>query len=147
MTSDTDACSDIIQGHDCGIDHFPAKPTNGTDATRQCLMGGCDINSGGTYASFLSTAVTDGELDVAWARLALRNSYKMRMKAGLFDPTSRYRDISADVVGAAEHQELSLSAALKGMVLLKRGSLPFLKGKRMAVVGQAANDSLSMTGN
>ena len=126
VTSDTDACGDIIQGHKCGIDHFPARPTNGTDATRQCLQGGTDVNSGDTYATYLAKAVNNSELDMTWARLALRNSYKMRMKAGLFDPSpSPFKDISSDVVGAAEHQEMSLNSALKGMVLLKRGALPF----------------------
>jgi hypothetical protein len=116
-------------------------------------MGGTDINSGGTYQTYLAQAVADGEMDVSWARLALRNrcdlkasghfssrfshvlahfchlpsSYKMRMKAGLFDPspTSPYKDIGSDVVGSEAHQEMSLNAAIKGMVLLKRGSLPF----------------------
>ena len=93
-------------------------------------------------------AVADGELDVKWARLALRNSYKMRMKMGLFDPAPNpYKNIGTDEVGSAAHQEMSLNAALKGMVLLKRGSLPFPKGKRVAVVGNAVSDPLSMTGN
>jgi hypothetical protein len=149
VTSDTDACGDIQQGHNCGIDNFPARPTNGTDATRQCLMGGTDINSGGTYMANLAKAVRAGELDEKWAELALKNTYRMRMKAGLFDPspTSPYKDIGQEIVGSAAHQELSLDAARKGMVLLKRGGLPFPKGKRLAVVGQAANDTMSMTGN
>ena len=37
VTSDTDACGDIQQGHNCGIDHFPAKPTNGTDASTHAV--------------------------------------------------------------------------------------------------------------
>ena len=36
-------------------------------------MGGTDINSGGTYQTYLAQAVADGEMDVSWARLALRN--------------------------------------------------------------------------
>ena len=77
MTSDSDSCSDLPAGHPKGEDHIPATPTNGTDATRQCLMGGTDIDSGGTYRKNLANAVMDGELDVKWARLGLKNSYKM----------------------------------------------------------------------
>ena len=149
VTSDSDACGDIILGHKAGEDHFPPRPTNGTDATRQCLRGGTDIDSGGTYLDYLAQAVADGELDVRWARLALRNSYKMRMKMGLFDPQEPRppRDVGTHEVGSAAHQEMSRTAALKGMVLLKRGSLPFPKGKRVAVVGNAVSDALLMTGN
>ena len=54
VTSDTDACGDIVTGHPKGIDHFPPRPTNGTDATKLCLMGGTDIDSGGTYLTYLA---------------------------------------------------------------------------------------------
>ena len=50
-------------------------------------MGGTDIDSGHTYRGNLAKAVLDGELDVKWARLGLKNSYKMRMMMGLFDPS------------------------------------------------------------
>ena len=87
MTSDSDSCACIVGGHPKGEDHLAAKPVNGTEATRQCLMGGTDIDSGGTYRGNLAKAVEDGELDVKYARLGLKNSYKMRMMMGLFDPT------------------------------------------------------------
>ena len=45
--------------------------------TRRCLMGGTDIDSGGTYRGNLAKAVETGELDVKYARLGLKNSYKM----------------------------------------------------------------------
>lgn len=149
VTSDTDACGDIMAGHWAGIDHFPAKPTNGTDATRQCLMGGTDINSGGTYLANLAKAVETGELEEKYARLALRNTYRLRMQMGLFDTApNQYKQIGTDVVGSAEHQEMSLHAAEQGMVLLKRGSsLPFPKAKHLAVVGNAVADAMLMTGN
>lgn len=68
-----------------------------------------------------------------YARLGLKNSYKMRMLMGLFDPTkdNAYKHIPTDIVGCDAHQEMSLTAARKGMVLLKQGPLPFAKGARM----------------
>lgn len=149
MTSDSDSCSDLPAGHPKGEDHIPATPTNGTDATRQCLMGGTDIDSGGTYRSNLAKAVESGELDVKWARLGLKNSYKMRMMMGLFDPQedNPYKHITTDVVGSDEHLAMALQSAKKGMTLLKKGPLPFAAGKSVAVIGQIANDTNSMTGN
>jgi len=124
-------------------------PVNGTQATKKCLMGGTDIDSGGTYRDFLAPAVQSGELDVKFARLGLKNSYKMRMMMGLFDPTvdNEYKHIPTAVVGSPEHQAMSLLGAKKGMVLLKKGPLPFAKGKRIAVIGGAAFNTGDMTGN
>jgi hypothetical protein len=149
MTSDSDSCSDLPAGHPKGEDHIPATPTNGTDATRQCLMGGTDIDSGGTYRKYLAQAVDDGELDVRWARLGLKNSYKMRMMMGLFDPTvdNPYKHVTTDVVGSAEHLAMSLESAKKGMTLLKKGPLPFAAGKSVAVIGQSVSNTDAMTGN
>ena len=149
VTSDSDSCSDLPAGHPKGEDHLPATPTNGTDATRQCLMGGTDIDSGGTYRHYLAQAVNDSELDIRWARLALKNSYKMRMMMGLFDPTSDnpYKHISTTEVGSTKHLAMSLASAQKGMTLLKKGPLPFRKGKTVAVVGQSVNNTEAMTGN
>ena len=149
MTSDTDSCQCILGGHSKGIDKLPARPMNGTGATNQCLIGGTDIDSGNTYRSYLAKAVRSGELDEDVARLGLRNSYRMRAKMGLFDPEvdNKYKQINTSEVGCAQHQAASLLAAQKGMVLLKKGPLPFVKGKRVAVIGQSAEDTMAMTGN
>ena len=126
-----------------------AQPTNGTDATRQCLMGGTDIDSGGTYRSNLAKAVESGELDVKYARLGLKNSYKMRMMMGLFDPSvdNPYKHISTDVVGSDAHLAMSLESSKAGMTLLKKGSLPFSTGRSVAVIGQNVHNTDALTGN
>ena len=149
MTSDSDSCACIEGGHLKGEDHVPGVKVNGTEATRQCLMGGTDIDSGGTYRGNLAQAVTSGELDVKYARLGLKNSYKMRMMMGLFDPEedNPYKHITTDIVGSPEHLAMSLEGAKKGMTLLKKGPLPFAPGKSIAVIGRAVNDTNSLTGN
>jgi len=148
MTSDSDSCACIVGGHPAG-DGGPPRPTNGTDATKQCLMGGTDIDSGGTYRGNLLNAVESGELQEKFARLGLRNSYKMRYMMGLFDPTvdNPYKHISTAEVGSQAHQDMSIRAAMKGMVLLKQGPLPFKKGKNVAVIGQSVTNTGAMTGN
>ena len=61
--------------------HVCTHVYTGTDATRQCLMGGTDIDSGGTYRNNLEKAVETGELDIKWARL-VQASQKASQKAG-----------------------------------------------------------------
>ena len=148
ITSDTDSCQCILGGHPQGIDNFPARPTNGTDATRQCLAGGTDINSGDTYHKYLANGVESGGSDEL-ARAALKNAFRMRFRMGLFDPQSEnaFRKISLDEVGKS--QDLSLSAAKQSMVLLKNQDnlLPLKTNQKIAVIGQNVNDTMSMTGN
>ena len=102
-----------------------------------------------TYRSNLAKAVTDGELDVKWARLGLKNSYKMRMMMGLFDPSvdNPYKHITTDVVGSDAHLAMSLESAKAGMTLLKNGPLPLSVGKTIAVIGQSVSDTNALTGN
>ena len=149
ITSDSDSCQCIVNGHPQGIDHFPSKPTNGTDATRQCLAGGTDINSGDTYHKYLSDGVESGEISDELARTALKNAFRMRFRLGLFDPDveNEYRKIPLDVVGRS--QDLSLRAAKQSMVLLKNENiLPFRSEHlKIAVIGQNVNNTMSMTGN
>eukprot|EP00940_MAST-03C_sp_MAST-3C-sp2_P001367 g1367.t1 len=158
ITSDTDSCQCIIGGHPQGIDQYPARPTNATDAVRQCLMGGTDIDSGNTYANNLAAAISAGEVSLSLVREALRNAYRMRFRMGLFDGDSLsnpYRQIDLSEVGSS--QDLSLEAARKSMVLLKNagvnangqtGVLPFAsKTGTAAVIGQSANDTMAYTGN
>lgn len=143
ITSDTDAIACIWQQH-----HF--EP-NAELATRDGLVGGCDINSGGTYSANIEKAVNDGTVDRAYAVQALRNSLRMRFLLGLFDPgvPSVYRNITTDVVGSAEHQEMSLRASRQGMVLLKNSDhvLPFAPGKRVAVIGTSSDTGGDLLGN
>lgn len=68
---------------------------------------------------------------------------------GLFDPTvdNPYKHIPLEEVGSSSSQAMSLLAAMKGMVLLKQGPLPFKKGKNVAVIGQSVSDTGALTGN
>lgn len=58
-----------------------------------------------------------------------------------------YKHITTSVVGCDAHQDMSLNAARKGMVLLKQGPLPFKKGQNIAVLGRTVNSMKAMTGN
>eukprot|EP00463_Aulacantha_scolymantha_P006379 TRINITY_DN800_c0_g1_i1.p1 TRINITY_DN800_c0_g1~~TRINITY_DN800_c0_g1_i1.p1 ORF type:complete len:418 (+),score=88.41 TRINITY_DN800_c0_g1_i1:936-2189(+) len=75
----------------------------------------------------------------------------MRFEMGLFDPEkpNYYRNITEDVIGCAEHHAMSLRASRQVMTLLKntKGTLPFQKGKKVAVIGLSANTTKDLLGN
>merc|ERR1712176_1731259 len=116
-------------------------------------MGGTDIDSGGTYNKYLQSAVEKKVVDETYAKQALYNSYKMRFELGLFDAegskTSKYAKIGKDVIGQASHQQVSLNASREAMVLLKNDNnvLPAKKGRKIAVLGQSANNTQALLGN
>ena len=90
-----------------------------------------------------------GELDVKHAKLGLKNSHKVRTLMGLCGPQTdnECKHIKTEEVGSEGSQAKSLLAAKKGMVLLKRGPLPFKKGTKVAVVGQSVNSAGGLTRN
>ena len=101
MTSDSDSCACIN-----GAEDHALEPTAEL-AARDCLAGGTDIDSGGTYSGHLANALANGNITSrATTDLALRNTYRMRMRLGLFEPnrTNSYRAFGlADVGSAASH--------------------------------------------
>jgi beta-glucosidase-like glycosyl hydrolase len=143
ITSDTDSCADILNSH--------KFEKTGELATRDCLVGGTDIDSGSTYKNYLAKAVQEGSVNRTLVDAALHNSFKMRFEMGMFDPTvpNAYNKITTDVIGCGAHQEMSLLAAKKGIVLLKNAKsvLPLTVGKKIALIGQNADDTMSLTGN
>lgn len=94
----------------------------------------------------------DGTVPLADAQAALSNAYRFRMRLGLFDAnsTSANFKIGTEVVGAAAHRQASLDTARQSMVLMKddaaRG-LPFTPGKKLAVIGNDANNVVATLGN
>lgn len=113
--------------------------------------GGTDIDSGSTYSGHVASALDNGNITRELANERLSNAYRMRFLLGLFDPnkTTPYRQIPVDVVGSDDHQATSLMASRKAMVLLKNAqdTLPFAKGKKIALIGQNANNTDALLGN
>ncbi|EDQ84789.1 uncharacterized protein MONBRDRAFT_39142 [Monosiga brevicollis MX1] len=143
ITSDSDSIHCIWADH-----HYES---NAVLATRDGLLGGCDIDSGDTYADNLEAAVNQSLVNRSAVDAALTNSYRMRFNLGLFDPnvTNAYDRISADEVGMSSSQETSLLAARKSMTLLKNDgqTLPFATGKKVAVIGKSSNSAEDILGN
>uniref|UniRef100_A0A7S3PJ48 Fibronectin type III-like domain-containing protein n=1 Tax=Aplanochytrium stocchinoi TaxID=215587 RepID=A0A7S3PJ48_9STRA len=152
ITSDTDSCESI---YDSKKGHGYVK--TGEEATALCLQGSTDIDSGhgllSTYNRYLESGVQNGVIDRELVDKALYNSYKMRMRLGLFDgkktKQNAYTRISTDVVQQESHVQASLNAARKTMTLLKNDKkiLPFTKGKVVAVIGESSNSGEDILGN
>ncbi len=143
ITSDTDACGDIYASH-----RFTDTPEA---AAGLCVSSGTDIDSGGTYKNHLAKAVSGGHASRDDVNSALRNTYRMRMRLGLFNPEdveSSYRRVNKSVVGSAKHVSMSRHAARQSMVLLKNDhTLPFAKGCKVAVIGKSSNSTNDILGN
>ncbi|PRX65781.1 exo-1,4-beta-glucosidase [Cohnella sp. SGD-V74] len=101
-------------------------------------------------------ALKEGLLEESDLDNALRNTFRVRMRLGEFDPPERnpYASIGESAILAPEHRAVSLEAARKNVVLLKNdGSLPLSvgsgraresdgsarSGPRIAVIGPLAD--------
>lgn len=120
-----------------------------TESVALAIENGCDLNCGNMYLNLLLAykegLVTEEQITTAAERLATT-----RFKLGMFDEECEYNKIPYEVNDCREHNEISLIAARKSMVLLKNnGTLPLDKSKlkSIAVIGPNANSEIMLKGN
>lgn len=105
---------------------------------------------GSNYSSLVQ-AVRQGLITEAQIDTSVRRLLKARFELGLLDPDSLvlWSKIPYSVVDCDKHKAKALEMARKSMTLLynKAGILPLEKGKRIAVVGPNAADSVMQWGN
>jgi beta-glucosidase-like glycosyl hydrolase len=101
---------------------------NSTYAAAQALEGGCTIECDRVYQGNLEHAFAQNLSSLATLAKQVGYTLKTLIQAGVMDPVGRqpYTRIGLDVVGSAQHMELSRAAAAQGMVLLRNddGVLP-----------------------
>lgn len=142
---------------DCGaVDDFFKANTHqvvksAAEACAMAIKAGVDLECGDIFNALDKAVeqklVTEGDLDVAIKRL-----FTARFKLGMFDKASSnpFASIPYSVVESAAHQNLSLDAARKSIVLLKNNNklLPLSNSlKTVAVIGPNANDQEVMLAN
>ena len=125
------------------------KVTEGPkESVKMALDAGCDLNCGCTYAYIMAALkkglITEEQITRSCVRL-----YTTRFLLGLFDG-SEYDSIPYEVVECEGHRKLAVTAAEKGIVLLKNdGILPLDKSriKTIGVIGPNANSRRVLSGN
>lgn len=119
------------------------------EAVARSIKAGIDSVTDEQDISFLAirNALEQELLEESDLDHALRNTFRVRMRLGEFDPAERnpYSDVPESKLCAPEHAALSLQAARESIVLLKNeGLLPLSKHKQsVAVIGPLANEALT----
>ncbi|MBE6051397.1 MAG: glycoside hydrolase family 3 protein [Clostridium sp.] len=119
------------------------------DSAALALKNGCDLNCGNVYLQMLLAykegLVTEEDITRSAERLIAT-----RIRLGMFDEECIYNKIPYELNDCKEHNEVSLEASRKSMVLLKNnGVLPIniKKIKRIAVIGPNADSQVMLKGN
>ena len=104
------------------------------------------------YLANLKTSVEEGKVSMDHIDDAVRRILTVKYRLGLFDDPYRYCDEEREkkVTMSKENLDAALDVAKKSIVLLKNENnmLPLPKsGKKIAVIGQLANDKTSPLGN
>ena len=120
-----------------------------TESAALAIKNGCDLNCGNIYLQILLAykegLVTEEDITTAAERLMAT-----RIRLGMFDEECEYNKIPYELNDCKKHNELSLKAARKSMVLLRNnGILPLNKEKlkAIAVIGPNADSKIMLKGN
>ena len=120
-----------------------------TESVALALKKGCHVCAGYVYNHIID-AYEKGlvtEEDITKATIV---AMRTRIRLGLFDEKTEYDDIPFSVISCKEHNEKSLNAARKSMVMLKNNGLLPLdteKYKTIAVIGPNADSRDALIGN
>lgn len=147
---------DGIVVSDCGaISNFYVQNRHETHpspeaASADAVIAGTDLECGDSYRS-LGEAVSKGLITEEQIDKSVFRLLKARFELGEMDDDSivAWSRISMDTVCSPKHRAMSLDMARKSMTLLQNnGILPLAKsGKKIAVMGPNANDSVMQWGN
>jgi beta-glucosidase-like glycosyl hydrolase len=147
ITSDCGAVGDVLYQH---------QYTKTTGQTLNVTIGaGMDLDCGIMVALELMNATDRGDLQVSAVYDALRHQYAVLMRLGYFDPveTQPYKSLGPLDVNTEHAQAAALEAAEQGIVLLNYNvsylpwNLEALRGGRVAIMGNNADNGVAMQGN
>ncbi len=120
-----------------------------TESVALAIKNGCDLNCGNMYLNML-LAYKEGLVTEEQITTSAQRLMTTRFKLGMFDEECEYNKIPYEVNDCKEHNEISLIASRKSMVLLKNnGILPLDKSKlkSIAVIGPNSDNQVMLKGN
>ena len=120
-----------------------------TESVALAIENGCDLNCGNMYLNLL-LAYKEGLVTEEQITTSAQRLMTTRFKLGMFDEECEYNKIPYEVNDCKEHNEVSLIASRKSMVLLKNnGILPLDKSKlkSVAVIGPNSDSQVMLKGN
>lgn len=120
-----------------------------TQSAALAIKNGCDLNCGNVYLQIM-LAYKEGLVTEADITRSVERLIATRIRLGMFDDNCEYNNIPYEVNDCKEHNELSLEAARKSMVLLRNdGILPVKKENisSIAVIGPNADSKIMLSGN
>lgn len=133
---------------------------NTEDAAAGSVNAGCnlELSANLTEPVFMKIgdAVNSGKLEESVVRNRVKPLFYTRMRLGEFDPPEMnpYSSVNLSIIQSEEHRKLSLTAATKSLVLLKRPSkfnrrhlIGGFPTERMAVIGPMANNTDQLFGD
>jgi beta-glucosidase len=139
--------SDCWAINDFHLHHFVTDSPE--ESAAMAIHAGCDLNCGVTYV-YLYNAYKQGLVSEEEIRRAAIRVFTTRYLLGIMGEGSVYDSISVSEIESEAHIKKAVSAAEKGIVLLKNdGLLPLDKDnlKTVAVIGPNADSRLSLIGN
>lgn len=140
VTSDTDAISPANNHHN--YSHTPLQAVRGGLRDGRCDVES-SVHSENWYASYVPELVKSGELEMADVDNAVKDVFRVRMEAGLFDPEAGqpFASLETRDAAAADAEE----AARDAVVLLKNEGrvLPLRRGSRVLLTGPFATQNFS----
>ncbi|OOM78772.1 xylan 1,4-beta-xylosidase precursor [Clostridium puniceum] len=120
-----------------------------TESAALAIKNGCDLNCGNIYLQMLlaykEELVTEEDITRAAERLMAT-----RIRLGMFDEECEYNQIPYEVNDCKEHNEVSLKASRKSIVMLRNnGLLPLDKSKikSIGIIGPNSDSELMLKGN
>ena len=120
-----------------------------TESAALAIKNGCDLNCGNVYLQMLLSykegLVTEEDITRSAERLMAT-----RIRLGMFDEECEYNQIPYEVNDCKEHNEVSLMASRKSIVMLRNnGLLPLDKSKikSIGVIGPNSDSELMLKGN
>ncbi len=126
---------------------------DGKHAAELAANAGSDMDmESALYVAHLKELVESGKVPLANINDAVRRVLKLKFDMGLFDDPYKYCDVNREktTIGHADHKAAALKVAQSSIVLLKneKSLLPLPKsGKKIAVIGDLADDKTSPLGN